>query len=61
MGNSVMYMMGLDTSQDRILSNALDVYSTVVRESATIKDTEMSKATLRGLSAIAVKSIAAPR
>jgi hypothetical protein len=57
MANSMTFMMGISVSQDRILSNALDVYSAVARAAAPIKDAEMSKATLSGLSAIAVRSV----
>jgi len=60
MANTATFMFGMDVSQDRILSNALDLYSTVAKATASPPDVEMSKGTLRGLSAIALKSVIRP-
>lgn len=58
--NTAAFMFGMEVSQDRILSNALDLYSTVAKAAAASADVEMSKATLGGLSAIALKSVSRP-
>lgn len=57
MPNTATFMFGMDVSQDRILSNALDFYSSVAKASIPSADVEMSKATLGGLSAIAATSV----
>jgi hypothetical protein len=60
MANTATFMFGMEVSQDRILSNALDLYATVAKAAAPSADVEMSKATLGGLSAIALKSVSRP-
>lgn len=60
MGNSVTYMMGLETGEDRILSNALDVYAATARTAASTKDNEMAKVSVQGLAALALQSVSRP-
>ena len=60
MGNSMTYMMGLETGQDRILSHALDVYAATARTAASTKDNQMAKDVVEGLAAIAVQSVSRP-
>ncbi len=57
MPSTTAFMFGMSIVQDRILSNALDVYTAVAKASAPVADVEMSKATLRGMAAIASKSV----
>ena len=57
MPNGTTFMFSIPIGQDRILANALDLYASASKAAVPSADVEMSKATLGGLAAIALKSV----